>query len=149
MKKIGFLFINLCLILALVSCSNDDYTKALPSGSTALMYVDMKQLGGVESRDFLKKMVPIDDLGDCGLDFAQKLYFFELADGAVGLCARVSDPKQVGETLKKLAANDQCKEISEVGGLPTAVLGQSWVAAYDDNAFLLMFSVPMTTMLFC
>ena len=144
MKKIGFLFINLCLILALVSCSNDDYTKALPSGSTALMYVDMKQSGGVESRDFLKKMVPIDDLGDCGLDFAQKLYFFELADGAVGLCARVSDPKQVGETLKKLAENDQCKEISEVGGLQTAVLGQSWVAAYDDNAFLLMFSVPAT-----
>ena len=144
MKKIGFLFINLCLILALVSCSNDDYTKALPSGSTALMYVDMKQSGGVESRDFLKKMVPIDDLGDCGLDFAQKLYFFELADGAVGLCARVSDAKQVGKTLKKLAENDQCKEISEVGGLQTAVLGQSWVAAYDDNAFLLMFSVPAT-----
>ena len=144
MKKIGFLFINLCLILALVSCSNDDYTKALPSGSTALMYVDMKQSGGVESRDFLKKMVPIDDLGDCGLDFAQKLYFFELADGAVGLCARVSDAKQVGETLKKLEENDQCKEISEVGGLQTAVLGQSWVAAYDDNAFLLMFSVPAT-----
>jgi len=144
MKKIGFLFINLCLILALVSCSNDDYTKALPSGSTALMYVDMKQSGGVESRDFLKKMVPIDNLGDCGLDFAQKLYFFELADGAVGLCARVSDAKQVGETLKTLAENDQCKEISEVGGLQTAVLGQSWVAAYDDNAFLLMFSVPAT-----
>ena len=144
MKKIGFLFINLCLILALVACSNDDYTKALPSGSTALMYVDMKQSGGVESRDFLKKMVPIDDLGDCGLDFAQKLYFFELADGAVGLCARVSDAKQVGKTLKKLAENDQCKEISEVGGLQTAVLGQSWVAAYDDNAFLLMFSVPAT-----
>ncbi len=144
MKKIGFLFINLCLILALVSCSNDDYTKALPSGSTALMYVDMKQSGGVESRDFLKRMVPIDNLGDCGLDFAQKLYFFELADGAVGLCARVSDAKQVGETLKKLAENDQCKEISEVGGLPTAVLGQSWVVAYDDDAFLLMFSVPAT-----
>ncbi len=144
MKKNVFLFINLCLILALVSCSNDDYTKALPSGSTALMYVDMKQSGGVESRDFLKRMVPIDNLGDCGLDFAQKLYFFELADGAVGLCARVSDAKQVGKTLKKLAENDQCKEISEVGGLPTAVLGQSWVAAYDDNAFLLMFSVPAT-----
>lgn len=144
MKKIGFLFINLCLILALVSCSNDDYMKALPSGSTALMYVDMKQSGGVESRDFLKKMVPIDNLGDCGLDFAQKLYFFELADGAVGLCARVSDAKQVGEMLKKLAENDHCTEISEVGGLQTAVLGQSWVVAYDDNAFLLMFSVPAT-----
>ena len=140
MKKIGFLFINLCLTLALVSCSNDDYTKALPSGSTALMYVDVRELGGVE----LMKMLPMDSIGDCGLDFAQKLYFFELADGAVGLCARVSDAKQVGETLKKLAENDQCKEISEVGGLQTAVLGQSWVAAYDDDAFLMMFSVPAT-----
>lgn len=145
MKKIGFLFINLCLILALVSCSNDDYTKALPSGSTALMYVDMKQSGGVESRDFLKKMVPIDDLGDCGLDFAQKLYFFELADGAVGLCARVSDPKQVGETLKKLEEKDHCKGfVHEGGGVKTAILRDSWVVAYDDDAFLMLFSVAAT-----
>ena len=141
MKKIGFLFINLCLILALVSCSNDDYTKALPSGSTALMYVDVRELGGVE----LMKMLPMDSIGDCGLDFAQKLYFFELADGSVGLCGCISDDRQVTETLIKLEKNGFCKDfVHHGGGVKTAVVNKSWVAAYDDDAFLMMFSVPAT-----
>ena len=144
MKKYGFLFVNFCLILALVSCSNDNYTKALPSGSTALMYVDVKQSGGVGNRDFLKNLVPMDSIGDCGLDFSQKLYFFELADGTVGMCASVDDARQVAEMLKKLAENNHCTEISEIGGVQTAVLNKSWVAAYDDDAFLMMFSVPAT-----
>ena len=141
MKKIGFLFINLCLILALVSCSNDDYTKALPSGSTALMYVDVKELGGAE----LMKMLPMDSIGDCGLDFSQKLYFFELADGSVGLCGCISDDRQVTETLIKLEKNGFCKDfVHHGGGVKTAVVNKSWVAAYDDDAFLMMFSVPAT-----
>ena len=141
MKKYGFLFVNFCLILALVSCSNDKYTKALPSGSTALMYVDVRELGGVE----LMKMLPMDSIGDCGLDFSQKLYFFELADGSVGLCGCISDDRQVTETLIKLEKNGFCKDfVHHGGGVKTAVVNKSWVAAYDDDAFLMMFSVPAT-----
>ena len=141
MKKYGFLFVNFCLILALVSCSNDNYTKALPSGSTALMYVDVKELGGAE----LMKMLPMDSIGDCGLDFSQKLYFFELADGSVGLCGCISDDRQVTETLIKLEKNGFCKDfVHHGGGVKTAVVNKSWVAAYDDDSFLMMFSVPAT-----
>ena len=141
MKKYGFLFVNFCMVLALVSCSNDNYTKALPSGSTALMYVDVKELGGAE----LMKMLPMDSIGDCGLDFSQKLYFFELADGSVGLCGCISDDRQVTETLIKLEKNGFCKDfVHHGGGVKTAVVNKSWVAAYDDDSFLMMFSVPAT-----
>ncbi|MBR1469356.1 MAG: DUF4836 family protein [Prevotella sp.] len=140
MKKYSILFVNLCLVLALGSCSSDDYTRALPSGSTALMYVE----GSKSVAEALQKQLPVDGIGDMGLDFSQKIYFFELADGNAGMCVRVGDAGLVEKTLAKLAENDFCKEVSEVGGLQTAVLNKSWVAAYDDNAFLVMFSVQPT-----
>ena len=147
MKKYAFLFVNFCLLLALSSCSNDDYTKALPTASTALMYVDADKSGGVGSDDLLQRLLHTDGVG--GLDLAKRIYFFELADGSAGMCARVSDAKKVGETLEKLAKNGRCREISELGGVQTAVLdsvfGQK-VLAYDDNALLVMNLATATEM---
>ena len=146
MKK-NHQFFSLCaaLFLLLCSCSKSDYTKALPTASTALMYVDVSKTGGVGNSDLLRLLLPSDSIGDCGLDFSQKIYLFELPDGQCGACIRVGDADQVGETLKKLEENDHCKGfVHEGGGVKTAILRDSWVVAYDDDAFLMLFSVAAT-----
>ena len=109
------------------------------------MYVDVSKTGGVGNSDLLRLLLPSDSIGDCGLDFSQKIYLFELPDGQSGACIRVSDADQVGETLKKLEEKDHCKGfVHEGGGVKTAILRDSWVVAYDDDAFLMLFSVAAT-----
>ncbi|MBR6494735.1 MAG: hypothetical protein IKT22_05665, partial [Prevotella sp.] len=45
------------------SCSNDDYTKALPTASTALMYVDADKSSGVGSDDLLQRLLRTETAG--------------------------------------------------------------------------------------
>lgn len=144
MKKSIFCGVNFLILLfgtLLTACSNNDYTRALPTASTALIYVDADKSGGAESGKLLEHLLRIESVGDGGLDFSQRIYFFEMADGSAGMCVRVRDAKKVGETLEKLAEKGHCREISELGGVQTAVLDSlptSKVIAYDDGALLAM-----------
>ena len=88
---------------ALTSCSGDDYLNAIPAKSTALVSVDLQALStrsGMEDKaGALKKILHVDDLSGCGIDFSEKVYLFETADGNLGLCAKVDDDDDVASWL--------------------------------------------------
>ena len=74
-------------VAVLAACSNKDYINTIPSESTALISVDLAKMTGVNNNFVLKTLFKVSSYGDCGVDVSRKIYFFECADGNMGLCA--------------------------------------------------------------
>ena len=145
MKKIIVRFYIMCLawvMMLLSACSGSDYLNAIPSGSTALISMDMKkmaednQLG--DKTAGLKSMLHVDDISDCGIDISEKIYLFESSDGNLGLCARVADEGDVKDWLDGLAKSRTCTPVTERKGLHFSVLKDSWLVGFSDKALLVM-----------
>lgn len=140
--------VALCLLMllgawnALTSCSGDDYLNAIPSKSTALVSVDLQALSAQKDMEdkagALKQMLHVDDVSGCGIDVSEKLYFFETADGNLGLCAKVDDEDNVASWLDKLAKEHCCSAVSERKGYRFAVLDESWMVGFSSAAVLVM-----------
>ena len=130
------------LIATLSSCSDgDNYVNAIPGGSMALISIDMPQQakGKADSRLLsLKNMLHVDDLSDCGLDVSAKFYLFEAPDGNLGLCAKVKDSGDLKHWLEKLSAKGICTSLSERRGCHFAVMKNSWLVGFSDEALLVM-----------
>ena len=69
------------LLLSLAACSGDDYLNAIPSESKALMSIDasrlMEENGADGKADVLRKVLGIDHVADCGIDFSAKVFLFD------------------------------------------------------------------------
>lgn len=130
------------LIATLSSCSDgDNYVNAIPGGSMALISIDMPQQakGKADSRLLSQKnMLHVDDLSDCGLDVSAKFYLFEAPDGNLGLCAKVKDSGDLKHWLEKLSAKGICTSLSERRGCHFAVMKNSWLVGFSDEALLVM-----------
>lgn len=140
--------LSLCLAMmlvawsALTSCSGDDYLNAIPAKSTALVSVDLQALStrnGMEDKaGALKKILHVDDLSGCGIDFSEKVYLFETADGNLGLCAKVDDDDDVASWLGRLEKEHCCSAVSERKDCRFAVLDESWMVGFSSSAVLVM-----------
>lgn len=120
-------------VAVLAACSNKDYINTIPSESTALISVDLAKMTGVNNNFVLKTLFKVSSYGDCGVDVSRKIYFFECADGNMGLCASVDNASNLRSSLAKAG----CEVVSK-RGYDFAMVNGSWLAGFSDDALLVM-----------
>ena len=134
-----------CLVGMLASCSGSDYLNAIPKKSTALISVDMQQMASdIHAEDkagMLKSLLHVEDVDKCGIDITEIMYLFESADGNLGLCAKVSSESDVEDWLASLAKQHIASEVKERKGFHFAVLKDSWLVGFSDQALIVMGTV--------
>lgn len=136
------LSLAICMIL-LSSCSGSDYVNAIPSGSTALISIDMQKMaekGDMSDKAaLLKSLLHVEDVSDCGIDVEKKVYLFESADGNLGLCAKVKDEGDLEDWLNQLAKGQKtCTPVTERKDFHFTVLKNTWLLGFSDEALLVM-----------
>lgn len=125
----------------LTACSNDDYLNVIPKNSTALVSVDVPKVASAQkgvSESLMKAWFHISDDGDCGIDLNANVYLFEAPDGNLGMVARVSDEDDVLEWLDKMFKQGRCQKVQKRRDSYFTVLNKSWLAGFNDKAFLVM-----------
>lgn len=140
--RLSFVLWVLCMIV-LNSCSGSDYINAIPASSTALISIDMQKMAEdnhlEDKAGVLKSLLHVDDVSQCGIDISEKLYLFEASDGNLGLCAKVSSESDLEDWLNQLANKQRlCTKVTERKGYHFAVLKNSWVVGFSDEALLVM-----------
>lgn len=148
MKKIvnkqgATLLMLLQFLFILSSCSDDSYLNVIPENSTALVAIDAMKLAETngnadETANKLKAIIGIDDAKNCGIDFTQKLYIFETADGNIGFAAKVSDEGDLNDTFNAMAKSGKCQKTTERKGFSFTVINGSWVAGFSSDALLIL-----------
>lgn len=134
MKRISFLLsLFMALALTLCSCSNDDYINAIPGNSTLLISMKPAKLSGVGSPTMLKAMLHVSNIEDAGLDLSEDIFFFEDAQGNLGLCAKVKDDDDLEKTVKRLKIDIHHKRDYNFAALPN-----NWILGWSKQAALLM-----------
>lgn len=142
--KLGQVIVALVLfVLSLVSCSGNDYLNAIPGNSIAVMAVDLPQMtvgnkSNASQLSLLKDIFKVESPAECGIDIASKLYFFESADGNLGLVARVLDEENLESWLNKLAKSGLCDKATEHGGYHFTTLKGSFVAGFSNSAVIIV-----------
>lgn len=131
-------------LLATTSCSNDDYLTVIPYQSTALVSVDVQQLGGADHVTLLKTWLHLNTLDKSGIDLTRKLYLFETSDGILGLCARVDNREKLRKNFENLSRSGHCLAPQRQRGLDLVTLDDVWVIGASDDAMLLI--GPVTTL---
>ena len=124
------------LLAVLTGCTKSNYRSALPANSMLLMSVDVGKTSEVGSNALLKALLMVSNKDDGGIDVTQKVYFFETADGHLGLCAAVRDADHLVETITALANKGKSKVLDMKDDAFVSVLDGSWVLAFDDDALL-------------
>ncbi|MGI6242750.1 MAG: DUF4836 family protein [Prevotella sp.] len=132
MKKIVYCIVAL-LMAVLSSCSDTDYLNAVPAESRLLMGMNPAKLSGTGNQLLLKTLLHLSNLDNTGLDLSSQVYFFEDAQGNLGLCAKVSNRNKLDETLKRAG-----QKLSSKKGFDFVALPNNWVAGWSDKAALLM-----------
>ena len=134
MKRISFvLSLFMALALSLCSCSNNDYINAIPGNSTLLISMKPAKLSGVGSPTMLKAMLHVSNLDDAGLDLSEDVFFFEDAQGNLGLCAKVKDEDDLEKTAKRLKCDVHHKRDYNFAALPN-----NWILGWSKQTALLM-----------
>lgn len=141
--------LGLATLLTLVSCSNDDYVNVIPGESVALVSIDVPQLttqqDAQQSGKLFQSLLGTDNPADCGIDIEVPLYFFETADGTLGLCAKVKDDGRLDDFLNNtLHKRGDCHPTTERKGFRFTVLKNSWVLGFSSRSLLLMGPVVKT-----
>lgn len=132
------LCVSAVVAVLLSSCSNTDYVSNIPSGCSALMSVDAKNVDGVDGARFIKAVFAVDDAASLGIDFGSKVYFFEAADGNLGIAARLGSADKLAETIARLAAKGTCTAVKKRGDLSFSLFHGSWLVAFSDNALMVL-----------
>lgn len=132
------LHISLCLILAMTSCTSDDYIQSIPKNSTALLSIDTKEIGEDVPATLLQKIFPNEDITNTGIDLSDKLFIFETKDGNLGLCAKVKSKSKMKDFLKTVSERSGNGTVREVSGNILADINGTWAAGCSDNALLII-----------
>lgn len=121
------------------SCSEREYACAIPSNCIALLSVDVSKVPvDKKATTMLEDIFKVDDLTDCGVDFSNKVYAFETADGNFGVCARVADEGKLEDCIGRYAGNDRWTPLTERSGIKFTTLNRVWLVGYSDRAMLVM-----------
>lgn len=128
----------------LTSCSDEDYINVIPRNSMALVSIDLQEITDsypkttAENADVIKSVLKIDDVSDCGIDLASKIYIFESAEGNIGLVARVADDGNLEEWISKLAGQGICTHVTERKDCRFTLIKNNWVLGFSSGAVLVM-----------
>ncbi len=123
----------LLLALLLVSCSDGEYLNAIPAESVLVVKMNTAKLSGTGNQLLLKSLLKVSQLDNTGLDLSAHVYFFEDAQGNLGLCAKMGDRDKLVKTLQ-----GQGLGMTERDGLQFCVLPNHWVCGASEKAALLM-----------
>ena len=140
-KRIRFCWSTLLMVMILASCSNDEYLNVIPKNSTAVIAIDLPDLTGEAkgvNGSLMKAWFHMSDASDCGIDMTAKVYLFEAPDGNLGMVMKVKDEDDVEEWLDKMARQGRCPKPQKRRGCHFTVLNRSWVAGFNDAAFMVM-----------
>lgn len=133
MKKIiSYLFLFAAL-LSLAGCSSTDYQNAIPGESSMLISIKPSKVSGANSQTLLKAILHVTNLDEVGLDFSSDIFFFEDAQGNLGVCAKVDDTDKLRNTVHHLGATLRHKRDYDF-----AALRNNWVLGWSDKALLMM-----------
>lgn len=145
MKRVTSLIVQITLFVLSIagfsSCASNDYTKAIPTNSTAIMAFDiesMKQMGGNDITQSLASLLNINNISKCGLDLSQKIYMFETNDGNFGTCIKVSDNDDIEQCLKTLNEKGKCSKTTKKRDFTFALLHDSWEIGFSEEAFIML-----------
>jgi len=94
--------------------------------------------GAADRQAALKALLMIDDVADCGIDVAEKLYGFETADGEFGLVAKVNSKPGLEDWLGTLVEKGVCKRIGEKRGYDFFTFKESFLISYSGDALIVM-----------
>lgn len=140
-NKLSVCFLTM-LVALFSSCSGSDYLNAIPSGSIALVSLDMQKMAGdsavADKAGILKSVLHVDDVLECGIDVSEKVFLFEAADGNLGLCAKVADKGDLEDWLNKLSRQGICQKVSERKDCHFTVLNGSWLVGFSGKALMVM-----------
>lgn len=135
------LFIFPCLFV-LSACSSDDYLNVIPQNSIALVSVDGNDLysnsATNEQKSYIKDLLKVNDLTDCGIDLSCKVYLFETEDGNIGCVFKVKDEDDLNEWFNDLSKVGYCKKITSRRGFCFTSIKDTWIAGFSSTALLIM-----------
>ena len=161
MKKIQFILMMALVIMALCSCTNTDYQKAIPANATLVMKMDVQSISdkaefknskmklmldaaiaSMSSSEDVKGMTEyMNDPQKMGFDFSMPIYFFMVGEETVGLTMKMGDEGDVKDFLQWLNKQGAASKPSEKDGLQCGTLMDDIHYAYDSNTFLLLASL--------
>ncbi len=147
MKRIYFKLIAASILFMplfalFTSCSGDDYLNAIPGNSTALVSIDVQKYaekeGSASAQAAITSFLGVDNISDCGIDVASRIYMFETADGNIGFAAKVKSSGDLTDWLSLQVKKGFCSEVKDYGGYSFTVLKDSWVAGYSSEALVVI-----------
>ena len=123
MKQFLFHFsIIYTILLSLYSCDNSNHINIIPRNCSAIIEADAKTF----------------NLPFKGIDSTKKVYYFEIADGTLGLCAAIDDEYQLDEYLHQLQKTNKTDNFTESEGIQFCTYSNTWILGYDDKRLLLL-----------
>lgn len=125
--------VALGILLSLVSCSSDSYLNAIPGESQMVISINPTKVSGAGNPVILRSLLHLSKVNDTGLDLSENLFFFEDAQGNLGLCAKVSDDDKLKSTLE-----DAKIQVTKKRDFHFAALPSNWIIGFSDEAALLM-----------
>lgn len=133
-----YLYSIFFLVVALFSSCSSDYRSALPTGSSALVSINCTDAEVSQRLMTLTNFLHVEDIEDCGIDFTEKIYLFETADGNLGLCAKIADEQKVRTIFKTLEKDGNAVEGPERQKCNFYTLYGKCIAAYNNNSLLIV-----------
>ena len=165
MKKNHLLLFVLMVVVALSSCTNKDYQKAIPANATLVMKVDVNSIS--EKADFKNSKVKfmldaalasmaksedvkgmkeyMNDPQKMGFDLSMPLYLFMVGEETVGLTMKMGDEGDVKDFLMWLNKQGAASKPIEKDGLACGTLMDDIHYAYDSKTFLMLASLKGQT----
>lgn len=161
MKKIQFLSLMALVIMALCSCTNTDYQKAIPANATLVVKTDMRSISEkadfkhskwmtmldaslvavVKGKDMKSVKEYIDDPMKTGIDLSMPIYVFMVGEETAGMTMKVNDEGDVKDFLLLLQKQGLASKPVEKDGLMCGTLIDDISYAYDSKSFLLLASL--------
>lgn len=136
MKKY-IVFIFAAIIMMFSSCSSD-YRNAIPAGSIALISLDATNQDLSQRLNILSDLLHISDPKESGIDFREKIYLFETAEGSLGLCAKVADDQKIREMFVKLEKEGIAHEEAERQKCNFFTVANKFLVGYTNDAIVIL-----------
>lgn len=118
----------------------------VPSNSVAVARVDFaKMASGNGDSKAIAKLLNVDDLKDCGINFSEPAYFFESGQGLFGLVTAIADDDATEQWIGNLAKKGLCTEISEKNGVKYTTFANMVLAGFNGKAMIMVGPVVATS----
>ena len=128
-KKIVWVAMSL-MALFVASCQEDDYQNVIPKNVIAMAAVDAAAMD--EGNDFAAQWK------DSGIDFASKIYLFELPDGTFGLSARLDDEGKMEEWIAQQLEKGDFEPVVKRKDACFSFYKNAWVMGFQGHRLVVL-----------